>query len=461
MNQPAIQVRDLGKCYNIYERPRDRLLQMFYRSRRQLYRQFWALKNVSFEVPRGETIGIVGRNGSGKSTLLQTIAGTLSPTTGSVEVNGRVAALLELGSGFNPEFTGRENVFLNGALLGLSQAEIEERFDSIVAFADIGQFVEQPVKTYSSGMMVRLAFAVQAQTDPEILIVDEALAVGDARFQAKCFDRLKQLKNNGTSILLVSHASEQIVTHCSQALLMEQGELIMSGKPRDVVNRYLDLLFGRTPSNAKGLPEGVGRAESEVEKAERHGVESLGRSEGDAAAFPVVPLVKDLEFGNGDKFSTRGGYNKYEYRWGDGSATIADFRLVSNAEAYPTSISAGETVTLMIAIRFLKTLVRPILGVTIKTKEGVTVYGTNSELMDCAETRDMGEPDQKVVMTVQFECNLGPGDYFVSLGIATREGNEIVPHDRRYDAIHIVVSPDSSFFGLANMNAALRVDKIQ
>ena len=187
----------------------------------------------------------IGRNGSGKSTLLQIICGTLTPTEGRIETKGRIAALLELGSGFNPEFTGRENVYMNAAVLGLSKAEVDDRFDDIAAFADIGQFIEQPVKTYSSGMTVRLAFAVQAQIDPDILIVDEALSVGDAKFQAKCFARLKQLKENGTSILLVTHATEQIVTHCSSAIFLNDGKQIETGEPRRVINRYLDLLFGK------------------------------------------------------------------------------------------------------------------------------------------------------------------------------------------------------------------------
>ena len=246
-------MQNLSKCYQIYDAPRDRLKQfvaprlqrLLGQAPKQYFREFWALKDVSFEVKKGETVGIVGRNGSGKSTLLQLICGTLTPTEGGIKTIGRIAALLELGSGFNPEFTGRENVYMNGAVLGLSKAEVDDKFDDIAAFADIGQFIEQPVKTYSSGMTVRLAFAVQAQVDPNILIVDEALSVGDAKFQAKCFARLKQLKENGTSILLVTHSTEQIVTHCSSAILLNDGVQIETGEPRRVVNRYLDLLFGK------------------------------------------------------------------------------------------------------------------------------------------------------------------------------------------------------------------------
>lgn len=235
--QVAVAAHGLGKCYRIYDSPRARLLQAF-RRRRKLYREFWALEDVSFELPRGQTLGVVGRNGSGKSTLLQLLCGTLTPSRGQMRVNGRVGALLELGSGFNPEFSGRENVYLNGVILGLSQREIDARLDDILAFADIGPFIEQPVKTYSSGMTVRLAFAVQAHIDPDILVVDEALAVGDEMFQRKCYNRLERLKQNGTSILLVTHSCPQIIQHCDQALLLHRGRMRLLGEAQRVTTYY-------------------------------------------------------------------------------------------------------------------------------------------------------------------------------------------------------------------------------
>lgn len=251
MNDIAIRVQNLGKCYQIYGAPRDRLKQFLLpRFQRaigkqpiQYYREFWALKDVSFEIKKGETVGIIGRNGSGKSTLLQIICGTLSPTSGSVQTNGRIAALLELGSGFNPEFTGRENVYMNAAVLGLSKEEVDKRFDDIAAFADIGQFIEQPVKTYSSGMVVRLAFAVAINVDPEILIVDEALSVGDELFQRKCFSRIEAIKNNGATILFVSHSGSTIVELCDRAVLMDSGEKLAVGVPKQIVGRYQKLLY--------------------------------------------------------------------------------------------------------------------------------------------------------------------------------------------------------------------------
>jgi lipopolysaccharide transport system ATP-binding protein len=242
----AIRATNLSKCYQIYDRPQNRLKQSIFprlkklvgRSAKPYFREFWALKDLSFEVRKGETIGIIGRNGSGKSTLLQLICGTLTPTTGSVEVNGRVAALLELGAGFNPEFTGRENVYLNGAVLGLSKDEIDERFEEIVAFADIGEFIEQPVKTYSSGMFVRLAFAVQACVEPDVFIVDEALAVGDIFFRQKCYRRLETLRNNGTSILLVTHAMLDVEQFCQRAILLDHGKEIFQGGASEAVKQY-------------------------------------------------------------------------------------------------------------------------------------------------------------------------------------------------------------------------------
>ncbi|MEQ1636898.1 MAG: ABC transporter ATP-binding protein [Methylococcales bacterium] len=431
----AIRVQGLSKCYQIYDKPHQRLLQGFLGSKKQYYKEFWALKDVSFEIKKGETVGIIGRNGSGKSTLLQIICGTLTPTGGAVETYGRIAALLELGSGFNPEFTGRENVYMNAAVLGLTQDEIDARYDAIVAFADIGDFIGQPVKTYSSGMIVRLAFAVQSQVDPEILIVDEALAVGDAKFQAKCFERLKQLKNNGTSILLVTHSSEQIVTHCSHAILLNEGKQLYSGNPRNVVNRYMDLLFGKEP-----------RKNDLIQAAQNP---------------DCPPLTKDIEHIisiSEDFFASRPGYNSHEYRWGNGRAAILDFYLMADQLLYPSNIFIGQTIRLGFSVKFLTDLVRPILGITVKTKEGVTVYGVNSETLHVENLNLIGKKGSAIIVEATFLCRLASGDYFISLGVASKYGEEVVPNDRRYDAIHFHVNPNNSFFGLIDLDCSLKVD---
>jgi lipopolysaccharide transport system ATP-binding protein len=440
----AVRVRNIGKCFVTYEQPQDRLkhalvprIQRFFGHPVTSYgHEFWALRDVSFEIARGETVGIVGRNGSGKSTLLQIICGTLLPTLGEVETHGRIAALLELGSGFNPEFTGRENVYLNASVLGLSRDEVDDRFDSIAGFADIGDFLDQPVKHYSSGMAVRLAFAVQAQVEPEILIVDEALAVGDARFQAKCFERLRQLKENGTSILLVTHSSEQVVTHCSRAILLDSNRLRMEGEPRTVVNHYMDLLFGRErrerPDNQENpaLPSASSLPEPE----------SLSRT--------------------ADLYSSRAHYNPHEYRWGDGAATILDFELRADGNTFSHAAESNTTLSLALSLRFNDLVVNPILGFTLKSKEGVTIYGTNSYLLECAEFQSLGEEGSVITARLHFNNNLASGDYFISLGIASRQGEDIVPHDRRYDSIHLVVAPTETVFGLIDMNLRMEIRQV-
>jgi lipopolysaccharide transport system ATP-binding protein len=436
----AIKVENLSKCYQLYSRPGDRLKQFTLpRLRRALglpekryFAEFWAMRDVSLEVGKGETLGVIGRNGSGKSTLLQMICGTVTPTSGRIETAGRIAALLELGSGFNPEFSGRDNVYMNAALLGLEQEEIDRRYGAIVEFADIGQFIDQPVKTYSSGMMVRLAFAVQAQVDPDILVVDEALAVGDAKFQARCFDRLRQLKENGASILLVTHSAEQIVGHCSRAVLLEAGAVLEYGEPRAVVNRYMDLLFGKPASADEG----------------QDAAPEIGLCA--APADDAWPLNMSE-----DVFSGHPGYNPYEYRWGDGSVRILDFYLASG-ELYPSSVISGQKIVLGVSVRFERAVVRPVFGVTLKTKEGVTVYGTNSEMRECGGFGELGRAGGGARVLAEFDCRLAPGDYFISLGVASRSGEEIIPHDRRYDAVHLHVRPDKeTFFGLVDLEMKL------
>lgn len=441
-NDIAIRVEGLSKCYQIYSNPADRLKQFIFPRIKSLlgkpntayYREFWALENISFNVKRGETVGILGSNGSGKSTLLQIICGTLSPTGGTVQTHGRIAALLELGSGFNPDFTGRENVYLNATVLGLSLDEINKRYDDIVDFADIGEFINQPVKTYSSGMVVRLAFAVQSQIEPDILIVDEALSVGDVKFQAKCFDRLRQLKENGTSILLVTHSSEQIVSHCTAALLLNKGQQIELGEPKRVVNRYMDLLFGKDSNQTKD--------ELSATTAQTY-----------KATDTALSHTQDV-------FANRIGYNPHEYRWGDKKAVILDYKLVANGVPYPSAISTGQAIDLILAVKFTTAIFRPILGVTIKTKEGITVYGANSETLKQTDLLEAGAENSAIEMKISFICDLAYGDYFISLGLASKHGEEVIPHDRRYDAIHMQVRPNNTFFGLIDMKMSMNSIKL-
>lgn len=430
----AIVVRGVQKAFPIYEKPHHRLMQMLSPAsrKRRWFTEFHALKGVDFEMRRGETIGIVGRNGSGKSTLLQIICGTLTPSAGTVEVHGRVAALLELGAGFNPDFTGRENVYLNGSLLGLTREEIDERYEDILAFAGIGDFIEQPVKTYSSGMYVRLAFAVASNVTPDILIVDEALAVGDAKFQAKCFARLKNLRDTGTTILFVTHSTEQIVTHCDRAILLDGGHLLADGEPKQVVNQYLDLLFG-------------------IDKAGRDEALALDSPEGAAGAA----LAED-DASIADPFVTRPNFNPHEYRWGDRKAEIRDFALTVGGVDSPSSVATGDQAHLALSISFREHVHRPILGVAIKNKEGVTVYATNSEMLDSQDIPHLGRAGTLARVNLEFACSMGAGDYFISVGIASRDGADVTPHDRRYDAIHLHVL-GSTFVGFSNLDLKMRL----
>ena len=439
----AIKVEGLSKCYQIYDQPRDRLKQFILprlqrlvgQTPKQYFREFWALKDVSFEVKKGETVGIIGRNGSGKSTLLQMICGTLNPTSGSIQTNGRIAALLELGSGFNPEFTGRENVYMNGALLGFSDKEVEQRLGRILDFSGIGNFIDQPVKTYSSGMSVRLAFAVQAQSDPDVLIIDEALAVGDAKFQAKCFAHIKALKQRGTSILLVSHATEQIASHCDRAVFLNDGMVVVSGMPRDVINTYLDYMFGT--ERVSDLVK--------IEIAHPAVIEENEESE------EILSLTEEL-------FHSHETYNPYEYRWGDGAARILDYSMMSTGKKTPATVDIGSQLRLRLSVAFFREVVRPILGFTIKTKEGVTLYNTNSELQSCCEISAAGALGDVVVISISFKVLFAPGEYFVSVGVASRRPDgTVVPHDRRYDSILLTVvsREQNDFTGFFDIGARM------
>lgn len=440
----AIEVNNISKCYQVYNKPVQRLKQLLFakqkghatRVERLHCDEFWALQDINFVLPRGETLGVVGKNGSGKSTLLQIIAGTLTPTTGSVAINGRVAALLELGAGFNNEFTGRENVYLNASLLGLNKEQVDAKLDDILAFADIGHFIDSAVRSYSSGMLVRLAFAIQAQLDPEILIVDEALAVGDAKFQAKCFNRLKKLKENGTSILFVSHATEQIVTHCDRAILLNDGLLIAQDKPKVVVNQYLDLLFGKN---------------SKANKEEK------------AVAMKGLQVSHDdtpdrMEWQDGLRYENRLNYNPSEYRWGDKCAEIVDFVLSQGANNYPVILKSNQDIRLKFRVKFSQKIVRPIFGFAVKTKDGVTIYNTNTELQDVAVI-DFTQPGQEMDIEVAMPVQLYQGDYFISVGIASCDASgTVIPHDRRYDSIHITVETTNEFIGLVDLGAKISCD---
>jgi ABC-type polysaccharide/polyol phosphate transport system ATPase subunit len=422
----AIQTAGLGKCYHIYDRPEDRLKQILWRGRRSFHREFWALRDVSLELPRGGTLGIVGRNGSGKSTLLQLLAGTLTPTTGSVAVHGRVAPLLELGTGFNPEFSGRENVFLNAAILGLSQAETEARFDDIARFADIGEFIDQPVKVYSSGMFVRLAFAVATAVDPDVLILDEALSVGDARFQLACHERITRMLDGGMTLLFVSHDGNAVKRLCDRALVLDGGRQVFDGPPNDALNFYSRLLFDRDAPPVPRRPA----AAPEAQPAESSSLDFLHVGPDTTAK---------------------------EYRYGSEKGRVEGVVLLGAAGTPATVFESGEHVLVRFTVRALADVARPIFALRIKNEKGLEIYGTNT-LFQRQHVAPLAAGEQ-VVVEFDQHMNLMPGSYFLSTSFVEAIGDEIAPIDRRYDVVEFRVTPVDRSFGIANLHSRIAVHR--
>lgn len=435
----AIRIHNLSKCYEIYDAPRDRLKQFVLpRIQRALgqqparyFREFWAVKDVSLEIRQGETVGIIGRNGSGKSTLLQMICGTLTPTQGRIDINGRVAALLELGSGFNPEFTGRENVYLSASVLGLSAAEIESRFDAIAAFADIGDFIEQPVKTYSSGMMVRLAFAVIAHVDAAILVVDEALAVGDAFFTQKCMRFFRDFIQRGT-LLFVSHDTGSIKSLCNRAVWLDHGQVIQEGKPKDICERYLEAYY-----------ESVNKVSRAMSPAREE--------DGDGPDVPLPSRDQRLDFVNASNLRNDIQVFKFDpgaASFGQGGARIVDVRLLDEEGRALAWLVGGEPVTLEISVEALEPLYAPIVGFFVKDRLGQTLFGDNSYLtyMDAPLQCEAGEI---VSARFRFEMPVMPhGDYSIAAAVATGTQQEHVQHHWIHDAVLFKSESSSASAGL-------------
>lgn len=434
----ALAVSGLGKIYKIYNRPMDRIKELYSVRGRKYHLEFTALENIAFEVFRGETIGIIGPNGSGKSTLLEIIVGTLSATSGTVTRQGTVSALLELGAGFNPRFTGRENVYLNASILGIPKHSLEAKLDELFQFADIGEFIDRPVSTYSSGMYVRLAFATAVSSDPDILIVDEALAVGDIRFQRKCYRRFQEMQASGKTILFVSHSVELIQNHCSRAIFLNLGNIEAIGEPKVVIQAYLEHLFGSEIQQSREVDN------SEVARAVDHRDTATSSSR-------VVSGSSGLDQ---DHCTQRRSYNPNEYRWGDRRAAIIDYQLQSNSGNDQVVFESGEQLELMVHVRFFEELTDLIYGCTVKTVDGQTVYGTNTRqrALDVSH----GESGATVVIRFQFDLNVVPGEYFISLGVALDDSErDNIAIDRRYDLIHLTVRGDYGGFGLAQMNMSI------
>ena len=394
----AISIKGVSKCFEMYDKPFHRLLQMFSSGRKTFAKEFRAVQDINIEVRRGECVGIIGRNGAGKSTLLQMIAGTLQPTSGTIEVRGRVAALLELGSGFNPNFTGRENVFMNAAILGLSPEEINDKYEDIVEFADIGEFINQPVKTYSSGMMVRLAFAVQVMVKPDVLIVDEALAVGDIGFQMKCFQKLKELVRGGTTLLFVTHDLSMVSTFCQKVLFMQDGrQLIFSSDVPNTINAYKESMR-KTHQPDRDI---------------------------------VTEASKDVS----------------EYRFGSHDATIEKYEILDSEAGTADSpvIRTGRVYRLKITINSKKDFPLCILGTSLRNREGLDIWGDNT-LRDYPDGFPLHKGENVLVFETPF--NINAGEYGLTVGLADISTTPRLELDQRWPIRHITVvaeKPQPSF----------------
>jgi lipopolysaccharide transport system ATP-binding protein len=431
----AIQVRGLSKAFPIYSKPHHRLLQMIAPGpKERWFREFHALRNIDLNISRGETVGIVGRNGSGKSTLLQLICGTLTPSAGDIQVNGRIAALLELGAGFNPEFTGRENVFLNATVLGLKHAEIVEKFDEIAAFADIGDFIDQPVKSYSSGMYVRLAFAVAINVSPEILVVDEALSVGDEGFQRKCFARIDAIRDSGATVLFVSHSASTVVDLCDRAILLDRGELLTQGTPKHVISRYQKLLYA--PADRVALVREEIRASS---------------AEGAGAAKRSAVLGNDSASFTTDAPPVAASEEERQPYWEEGmvsSSTISYENRGATIEAPHLQTLDGHKVNVLVPggtyvytykVRLERALVNVRCGMMIRSITGIEVGGAATSQPHSG--LPVVEAGEVINVRFRFRCLLAPGTYFLNAGVLATlgEGEEYV--DRQIDVAMFRVMP--------------------
>ncbi len=396
--------------------------------------EFWALDDVSFEIKRGETLGIIGANGSGKTTLLKLLNGILMPDKGRIEIRGKVGALIEIGAGFHPMLTGRENIYVNGAILGMSKKEIDKKFDEISDFSGIGDFIDTPVKHYSSGMYVRLGFAIAVHCEPDILVIDEVLAVGDIQFQIKCFRKAAEFKEMGKTIILVTHDMGAIQRHTGRVILLDRGLISSVDTPKNAINRYLAMMSGGF-EEVRVKPKKLKPISAEIE-------EITSRKSSEA----------NIEY---DLCPKRKNYNSNEFRYGNGSARIIDFELLDGDGKEVVHIQSMGTVVFRVKIRFYENVKKPVFGMMVKTKDGAEIYGNNTLYKEISIESQVNGSELSIEYSMKF--NVQSGDYFFSAGVAELVSGDIVPLDRRYDLAHIAVLPADKSSGIVNMNAVIKV----
>ena len=417
--QIAIEVKDVDKVYKLYEKPSDRIKEALGLGSKVRHTDHKALSDVSMTIYQGETVGIIGTNGSGKSTILKIITGVLNPTAGEVKVNGRISALLELGAGFNMEYNGIENIYLNGTMIGFTEKEIDEKLQSILDFADIGEYVYQPVKTYSSGMFVRLAFAVAINIDPEILIVDEALSVGDVFFQAKCYHKFEEFKAMGKTILFVSHDLSSIAKYCDRVVLLNQGTKLGEGAPKEMIDTYKQVLVGQYQ-----LPE--------------------SSSEGN--------LLEDEDI---RKLASGQNINPDLLEYGSKKAEIVEYYFTDEKGVHTSAVVKGSRFTIHMKVEIKEDIQAPIFAFSFKNIKGTEITGTNT-MFEKSFLEPVSAGDVKEI-TFEQEMNLQGGDYLLSLGVTGYEGDTFTVYHRLYDVINLAVISDKNTVGFYDMNSRIEV----
>lgn len=463
MEELAIKVDNVSKMYKLYDKPIDRLKESLGFSRKKRYKEHYALNGVSFDVKKGETVGIIGTNGSGKSTMLKIITGVLNPTGGSVTIDGRISALLELGAGFNQEYTGIENVYLNGTMIGFTKEEIDARLKDILDFADIGDFVYQPVKTYSSGMFVRLAFAVAINIDPEILIVDEALSVGDVFFQAKCYKKFEDFKKMGKTILFVSHDMSSIAKYCDRCVLLNRGEKLAEGSPKDMVNLYKKVLVNHLENTS--LDNNDNPALREKETTGAPGTVNSGKQfqKVNATKEELAAMV-DNSHESGDDGGQTHWKDNFELNpdlitYGNKEAEIIDFAVVDESGMYTSTIEKGTDFTVKSKVLFHQNIQNPIFTLTFKDIHGTAITGTNTMY----EKADIALAKEGEVYVARFtqNMNLQGGEYLISVSCTGYAGGEFTVYHRLYDVLHLTVVSDKNTVGFYDMNSQVTVTKVE
>lgn len=419
MENIAIEIENLSKVYKLYDKISDRFKESLGLTKKKLYTEHYALHDVSFEIKKGETVGIIGTNGSGKSTILKIITGVLNATEGSVKVNGRISALLELGAGFNQEYTGIQNIYLNGTMMGFTNEEIDKKLDAIVDFADIGDFINQPVKTYSSGMFVRLAFAVAINIDPEILIVDEALSVGDVFFQAKCYKKFEEFKKDGKTILFVSHDLGSISKYCSRVVLLNKGTKLIEGDPKEVIDVYKKVLVNQLESDK----------EKEIEEIENKNSKNKWKE-----SLMINPNI--IEYGSK-------------------MAEIIDFAILDEKGMITNSVCKGNEFSIKMKVRFNKKVSDPIFAFTIKDLKGTEITGTNT-MIEKINILDIEENEEKEITFMQ-KNDLQGGEYLLSLGCTGYFAGNFTVYHRLYDVCNISVISEKNSIGYYDMNSKIEI----